>query len=77
MLLIFTVVIVTLLLSSTLSRWLSEVTDLEIPSIGTVKTIGIEAYWDENLENKTEEINSLIVIREFFLLIEDTIEIIL
>ena len=48
---------ITLLLSSGLSIWLSKTTDLEIPSIGTVKTIGVEAYWDEKLENKTEEIN--------------------
>jgi len=61
MLLIFTVAVVTLLLSSTLSRWLSEVTDLEVPSIGTVKTIGVEAYWDEKLENKTEAINWAII----------------
>ena len=52
-----TVAAITLLLSSGLSIWLSKTTDLEIPSIGTVKTIGVEAYWDENLENKTEEIN--------------------
>ena len=48
---------VTILLSSALSIWLNEVTDLYIPSIGNVKTIGVEAYWDENIENKTEAIN--------------------
>jgi hypothetical protein len=52
-----TVAAITLLLSSGLSIWLSRITELEIPSIGTIKTIGVEAYWDESLENKTEEIN--------------------
>lgn len=52
-----TVAAITLLLSSGLSIWLSKTTELEIPSIGIIKTIGVEAYWDENLENKTEEIN--------------------
>lgn len=56
-LLTLAVAAVTLLLSAAISVWLSEVTTLNIPSIGTVKTIGVEAYWDENLENKTEEIN--------------------
>jgi len=52
-----TVATITLLLSFVASIWLSKTTELEIPSIGTIKTIGVEAYWDENLENKTEEIN--------------------
>jgi len=56
-LLIISVVVVTLLLSFGLSLWLSRVTDLKVPSIGTIKTIGVEAYWDENLENKTEAVN--------------------
>jgi len=36
--------------------WLSEVTDLKVPSIGKVKTIGVEAYWDGTLENITREV---------------------
>jgi len=48
---------ITLLLSSGLSIWLSKTTDLKILSIGTVKTIGVEAYWDQNLKNKTEVID--------------------
>ena len=55
-LLILTVATITLLISSAASIWLSKTTELEIPSIGTIKTIGIEAYWDESLENKTEVI---------------------
>ncbi|MCK4825887.1 hypothetical protein KA005_59615 [bacterium] len=57
MLLVLTVAAITLLLSSGLSVWLSKTTELEIPSRAIIKTIGVEAYWDENLENKTEEIN--------------------
>ena len=52
-----TVAAITLLLSSGLSIWLRKTTDLEIPSIGILETIGVEAYWDENVENKTKEIN--------------------
>ena len=55
--LILTVAVITLLLSSAISIWLTKVTDLEIPSIGTIKTIGVEAYWDEDLKNKTEALN--------------------
>ena len=51
-----TVAMITLLLGSGLSIWLSKTTDLEVPSIGKIKTIGVEAYWDESLENKTEVI---------------------
>jgi hypothetical protein len=57
LLIVLMVATVTILLSSALSIWLNEVTDLYIPSIGNVKTIGVEAYWDENIENKTEAIN--------------------
>ncbi len=32
-------------------------TDIYIPSIGTIKTIGVEAYWDRDNENKTETID--------------------
>jgi len=49
--------VITLLLSSAISIWLSEVTGLKVPSIGTIKTIGVEAYWDETLENKTEAVD--------------------
>ena len=47
----------TLLFSTAISIWLSEVTTLNIPTIGTIKTIGVEAYWDQNLDNKTETID--------------------
>ena len=54
---VLTVAMITLLLSSAISIWLSDVTDLEVPSIGTIKTIGVEAYWDETLDKKREAVN--------------------
>ena len=56
-LLILTVAFFTLLISTSISIWLSNFTYLEIPSIGSIKTIGVEAYWDKNLEEKIESIN--------------------
>ena len=57
LLLILTVAAATLIVSSSISIWLSKQTRLEVPSIGTIKTIGVEVYWDENLDNKTEAVN--------------------
>ena len=57
LLLILVVFILTLIFSTVLFMWLNEVTDLKVPSIGTVRTMGIEAYWNESLDNKTEVIN--------------------
>lgn len=54
---ILTVVAITLLISSAISIWISNVSNIEIPTMGTVKTIGVEAYWDENLENKTNAVD--------------------
>ena len=56
-LLITITVVVTLIISSVISIWLSKVTNLDVPSLGTIKTLGVEAYWDLDLENKTETIN--------------------
>jgi len=56
-LLILTVAVFTLFISTFISIWLSNFTYLEIPSIGSIKTIGAEAYWDKNLEEKIESIN--------------------
>lgn len=38
------------------SLWLNEV-DLRVPSLGTIKTLGVEAYWDSDLKNQTERID--------------------
>jgi len=56
-LLITIVVVITLIISSMVSIWLSEFTNLNVPSLGTIKTLGVEAYWDKDLENRTETIS--------------------
>lgn len=56
-LLITVVAAVTLLLSAGISIWLSKVMNLRVPSVGNVITIGFEAYWDENCENETRQVN--------------------
>lgn len=56
-LLIAAVVAITILITTLPAIWLSRRTDLEVPSLGTIKTLGVEAYWDRNLENKTEAIH--------------------
>ncbi len=43
-LLILVVAAVTILLSAIISIWLSRVTNLKVPSIGTIRTFGVEAY---------------------------------
>jgi len=55
-LLIVAVAAITVLVTSLTAIWLSKITNLQIPSLGTITTLGVEAYWDKNLTNKTEEI---------------------
>ncbi len=57
LLLIVIVSTTTVLISSAISIWLSDFHNLTLPTIGTIKTIGVEAYWDPNCENKTETID--------------------
>jgi hypothetical protein len=57
LLLMLVVSTATTLISSAVSIWLSNTHNLSLPTIGTIKTIGVEAYWDSNLENKTETID--------------------
>jgi len=57
LLLILIVSTTTVLISSAISMWLSNFHNLTLPTIGTIKTIGVEAYWDPNCENKTETID--------------------
>jgi hypothetical protein len=57
LLLILVVAAVTLLLSTWISMWLTRVNHLRIPSVGNVLTLGVEAYWDENCENETNQVN--------------------
>jgi hypothetical protein len=47
----------TILISSAISMWFSNFHNLTLPTIGNIKTVGVEAYWDPNLENKTESID--------------------
>lgn len=53
-LLIAIAVVITLIVSSAISIWLSRFSNLVIPSVGRITALGVEAYWDRNLENKTE-----------------------
>jgi len=55
-LLIIITAVITLTISAVISIWLSRTITLHVPSLGTIKTIGVEVYWDENLEHKTETI---------------------
>ena len=55
--LIFIVALASVALTTTISIMLSKTSNFTLPSLGTVKTIGVEVYWDQNLENKTETIN--------------------
>jgi len=57
LLLILIVSTATVLISSAISIWFSDFHNLTLPTIGTIKTIGVEAYWDPNCENKTETID--------------------
>ena len=57
LMLIFVVSTSTLLVSSAISIWLSDFHNLTVPTVGTIRTIGVEAYWDQGTENKTETIN--------------------
>lgn len=55
-LLIVIVAMTTLVLSALVSSMLSHVDHLNFPSIGTIRTIGIKAYWDEDLSNQTSSV---------------------
>lgn len=57
LLLIVVTALITLAISATISVWLSSISNLHIPSLGVLRTEGVEAYWDISLENKTEEID--------------------
>lgn len=56
-LLILIVAIASIAITTTISILLSKINSLDVPSLGTIKTIGVEAYWDPNFENKTEIID--------------------
>ena len=56
-LLILLVAVITIALSTTISILSERITTLKVPSLGTVKTLGVKAYWNRKLENKTETID--------------------
>lgn len=55
-LLIIGVVVTTLFLSAALSLLLEKRQAINLPSIGNIHTIGVNAYWDQSLHNQTERI---------------------
>ena len=55
-LLMMIVVVATLLLSSLISVLLESNYSVNLPSVGNIRTIGVEAYMDEQLENKSYDI---------------------
>lgn len=57
LILILTVAVITLLISTTISLLLNRIDNLHIPSLSNIKTLGVEAYWDNNTQNKVEEID--------------------
>jgi hypothetical protein len=56
-LLILITAVMTIVVNTVISIWLYRIVNVNIPSLGTIKTLGVEAYWDRNLENKTEIID--------------------
>jgi hypothetical protein len=44
--------VATILVGSLLSLWQSRVIETKVPTIGRVITVGVDAYWEETLENK-------------------------
>lgn len=43
--------------TSVISAILSDFQNLTVPSIGAIKVVGVELYWNSSLENKIETIN--------------------
>ena len=57
LLLVMIVAIASVTVSTTVAMLLSKRGNLTVSSLGTIKTIGVEAYWDPNRENKAQLIN--------------------
>jgi hypothetical protein len=56
-LLILIVTVASIAITTTISILLSKIDNLNFPSLATIKTIGVEAYWYPNCENKTKTIH--------------------
>lgn len=57
LLLIVITSLTTVMTSSVASMWLNDFHNLTLPTIGTIKTVGVEAYWDPHCENRPETID--------------------
>ena len=55
--LIIVVSLLSIFLNTVVSMMLTRAGNLTIPSVGNIKTIGVEAYWDPACETKTEAID--------------------
>ena len=55
--LVIIVAIISVILSSGIAILSSSNKNLTVPSTGSLRTIGVEIYWDQNSENRTESIN--------------------
>lgn len=56
-LLITTTAIIAVVLSAAIAVLLERFTSLRVPTIGTIRTSGVEVYWDKELTNRTESLN--------------------
>jgi len=56
-LLMLITVLITIVISAVIAIGLYRIANIQVPSLGTVKALGVEAYWDRNLENKIETID--------------------
>jgi len=56
LLLIMIVAILSISTTTLISVMLSNYHNFSFPSLGNIKTIGVESYWDPNSENKTETV---------------------
>jgi len=55
-LLVLVVALITIILSSVISAWLSRLDNLRLPSLGTIYTLGVKAYWNEDLTSGIDHI---------------------
>ncbi|UCE96571.1 MAG: hypothetical protein JSV51_02950 [Candidatus Bathyarchaeota archaeon] len=53
--LVLIVAAIAIILSFAVSMWLGKLVNLNLPSIGSITTLGVEAYWDANLTDKIDE----------------------
>ena len=54
LLVVMTVAVISVIASSSIAVMLSSNGNLTVPSLGSIKTIGVETYWDQYRVNKAE-----------------------